>query len=135
MSKDLKLDNWRVLNSILENNKLTTPEKFIAIVILKHRNIYGFKCCPSLDKIIKLTGYSRRTIQRSITELEKNKIIARLKVVNGKRVERTLYFFLDDIELAKELSEDEESFINKNPQYENDYEYFKTAIEKWRLDY
>ncbi len=114
--------------------KLTTPEKFIAIVILKFRNIYGFLCCPSLDKIIKLTGYSRRTIQRSITELEKKKIIVRLKVVRKKRVEHTLYFFLDDIEMAKEIFEDEDSLINKNPQYENDYENFKFALEKKMLD-
>lgn len=124
MSDKEELNNFDVINEIFKNCKLSSTQKLVALGILKHRNKENFACHPKLETIMKNTSLSRPAVRKAIQALEKRKIIRRVQLVTGKRVDVTKYYFLEDLDRQKEIFESDTSPLNRNPENENERDLF-----------
>jgi hypothetical protein len=123
------LDNISLFKFLIsgETRSLTPSEKLVAIAIAIHRNNISFKCCPSLGRLAKITGLSRRAVIRATKALQQKKIMVRLRVMNGKRYQYNQYYFLFDLNDAIEIYENDDSILNKDKFEE--VENFEWCIE------
>lgn len=53
--------------------------KLVLVTITRHRNSKTGLCCPSVVRLMALTGFSKRTILRALTDLKKSGILTRQK--------------------------------------------------------
>lgn len=119
--QDDRLDNIALFKHFCsKNTNLTSTEKLIAIILLSHRNNISMMCCPGLSLLVKETKLNRRTIQRSIMSLIKKKELSKLKIISGKLYIKSQYYFLYDIDTAKEIYENDESLFSKHHDAEVD---------------
>ena len=124
MSEKEELNNFDVINEIFDNCELTSTQKLVALGILKHRNKENFACHPKLETIMKNTSLSRPAVRKAIQALEKRKIITRIKLVTGKRVDVTKYFFIADMNRQKEILKNRTSPLNRNPENSDERDLF-----------
>ena len=113
---DDKLDNIALLKHFVseETKDLRPFEKFIAIAISKHRNNLSFKCCPGFNTLQKITGAGKATIKRAIDGLIAKQEIVRLRITAGNSYLRSQYYFLYDIEHAKQIYNNDESVFKRH---------------------
>ena len=62
---------------ILESVELDAPERLIFLVLASHYNRSSGQCNPSLARLVRLSGLSRRTVIRRLETLEEKGLIRR----------------------------------------------------------
>jgi hypothetical protein len=64
------LSKWRLLQAIVADAELSPAATKVAVRLLDHHNRRDGRCYPSIRRVAADTGLTRRTVQRSIDELE-----------------------------------------------------------------
>lgn len=125
-----KLDNFLLLRD-MGYQPITLSENSVALVLAQHRNTESMLCCPGLESLADKSKVSRKTARKAIKSLIKKKIIAKTQIMAGKRVVRTQYYFLFDIDIAKLIYNDKGSVFNqKYPRQRKYFEEVLSTIEK-----
>jgi DNA-binding MarR family transcriptional regulator len=103
-----RLDNIALQNYLIseKTSHLSPAEKFVAVAIAKHRNVYSMKCCPGVKLLAKETGYSERTIIRAIDILERKGVVSKVPLKDNNRRSGMQYFFMHDLADARKLNDD-----------------------------
>lgn len=94
--KDNRETNWfMVENELIDNLQLTTYEKMIYIVLVRHSN-EDSSCFPSILTISKKAGCSVATVKRTIKSLEEKLLIKKVtrKVEGKKENNSNLYYIM-----------------------------------------
>jgi len=123
--QDDKLDNISLFKHFCSKSiNLTATEKLVAMVLLSHRNNISMVCCPGLTLLAEETGFTRRCVQMTTKSLIIKKEIVRLPIKNGNLYLKSQYYFLYDIDKAKEIYENEESiFLNHHYAEVDNFEH------------
>src|ERR1035437_2825073 len=73
-------NSFQYLTAALDIRPFDQPAtKFILVVIARHRNGKTGLCCPSLARLIKYTGFSKRTILRALAILRDADLLSHQK--------------------------------------------------------
>ena len=125
-----QLNNIALIKHFLseETKHLKPFEKLIALAIGKHRNNTSFKCCPGFNTLRKITGAGKATIKRAVDGLISKHEIVRLRIKTGRSFLRSQYYFLYDIEKAKEIYNNDESIFAYH--HENEVDNFEYCLSK-----
>ncbi|MBU5308421.1 helix-turn-helix domain-containing protein [Clostridioides mangenotii] len=94
--KDNREKNWfMVENELIDNLQLTTYEKMIYIVLVRHTN-EDSNCFPSMSTISKKAGCSVATVKRTVKSLEDKSLIKKVtrKVEGKKENNSNLYYIM-----------------------------------------
>jgi DNA-binding transcriptional MocR family regulator len=66
---------WR--RAVLAAHELRQAEKLVAFALAEHMNGEGRECWPSVARLAAMTAQDRRTVQRALRDLERNRWIQR----------------------------------------------------------
>jgi DnaD/phage-associated family protein len=118
--KDNRETNWfMVENELIDNLQLTTYEKMIYIVLVRHSN-EDSSCFPSILTISKKAGCSVATVKRTIKSLEEKLLIKKItRKVEGKKENNSNLYYVMSAKgrVCENLgSERAEGRVCENPQ-------------------
>jgi DnaD/phage-associated family protein len=118
--KDNRETNWfMVENELIDNLQLTTYEKMIYIVLVRHSN-EDSSCFPSILTISKKAGCSVATVKRTIKSLEEKLLIKKVtRKVEGKKENNSNLYYVMSAKgrVCENLgSERAEGRVCENPQ-------------------
>ena len=124
---DDKLDNIALIKHFLssETDHLTSAESHIALCLATHRNNTSMLCCPSITIIQKRVRMARSTVSKALAGLVLKKEIVKLRIRKENAVfANNQYYFLYDIEKAKEIYNNELSvFLNHHGEQADNFEW------------
>lgn len=103
--KDSRKRDWFwIENSLIDNLELSTYEKMIYIVLVRHLDDES-TCFPKRSTIAKEAGCSEATVKRTINSLEEKKLIKRVfrkDKITGKNTSNLYYVASSKIEVCTE---------------------------------
>jgi hypothetical protein len=103
----MPLDNLKLLRSIMLDDNLTAIAKHVAFVIALHRNEDTLTCCPSRERIAKLSSLSIPSVRRHLAELKQAKVIASITVMpieSGRDRKYNQYYFAHDFQECEKIA-------------------------------
>ncbi len=94
-----------VYHDFLDSNLLNGQEKLVFILLKRFADLEG-KCFPSLNKLTKLSGFSKSTVQRTLKSLEEKKVLSieHRKTDEGNKSNIYILYDLAETWQKKELS-------------------------------
>lgn len=107
---------------------LSSTERLVAIILMSHRNNISMMCCPGFMLLSKEASLSKSTICRAIKQLIIKKELVKLPIYSDKIYIKNQYYFLYDIEHAKQIFNNDESIFYCH--HETEYERFEECLKK-----
>lgn len=80
------LAKWKTLYAIFADDSVTPSGKHVAAVLMDDHRRLG--CFPGYERLLKLTGYSRRGLQKAINSLERAGWVVVQRPNNGRQSNR-----------------------------------------------
>ncbi len=123
-----KLDNFGLYNYFLtvKSKHIDSTAKLVAASLIQHRNVYSFKCCPSMRRIATQLNFNKGTVEKAVKRLRDTNEIVRLKLMDGEKPDHNQYYFMYDLVDQKEIYND--GYLAN--RYQAEHEKFEYCIEQ-----
>ena len=103
----MRLNNWNLLRHLTTSNSLDVYELRVAIQILSFRNQFTLQCNPSQRILASKMSLTQKRFSRLVGSLRRKGVLDTIQTVNTNNLKKgsLQYYFLWDIEKAKEIAE------------------------------